>query len=162
MSIERDMGASAASPNTIRFFVPYWICNDCSVPLLYRVVEIEPLEGADVADSLVNTKAAKAAKSGKSSSFKNPLSAAAEATGSRRNIQILETIEDNSPTPGMFSPQDYVGQGGANLFSSRNDAYLSPRVGLAVAAQHSDNFSPGLSLLDLEKKVRKSHFSLTI
>ncbi|KAI3684030.1 hypothetical protein L1987_84552 [Smallanthus sonchifolius] len=153
VSIERDMGASAASPNTIRFFVPYWISNDCSVPLMYRAVEIEPLENVDVADSLVNTKAAKSAKSGKSSSFKNP-SPAAETIGSRRNIQVLEAIEDNSPTPSMFSPQDYVGQGGANLFSSRNDAYLSPRVGLAVAIQHSEKFSPGLSLLDLEKKQR--------
>ncbi|MFS7892238.1 putative vacuolar protein sorting-associated protein [Helianthus anomalus] len=137
VSIERDMGASAASPNTIRLFVPYWICNDCSVPLTYRVVEIEPVENADGAGS----------KSGKSSSFKNPSS-------SKRNIQVLEAIEDNSPTPSMFSPQDYVGQGGANLFSSRNDAYLSPRVGLAVATQHSDIFSAGLSLLDLEKKQR--------
>lgn len=149
MSIERDMGASPASPNTIRFFVPYWISNDCSVPLTYRVVEIEPLENAD-ADSLLNSKASKSGKL----SFKNP-SSAAEA-GSRKNIQILEAIDDTSPTPSMLSPQDYVGRGGANLFSSRNDAYLSPRVGIAVAIQHSDNFSPGLSLLELEKKVR--HF----
>lgn len=145
MSIERDMGASAASPNTIRFFVPYWISNDCSVPLTYRVVEIEPLDNEDVADS------SKAAKSGKSSGFKNP--------PARRNIQVLEAIEDTSPIPSMFSPQDYIGQGGTNLFSTRNDACLSPRVGLAVATQHSENFSAGLSLLDLEKKVRRRHFN---
>ncbi|XP_076932508.1 uncharacterized protein LOC143598077 [Bidens hawaiensis] len=140
VSIERDMGASAASPNTIRFFVPYWISNDCSVPLTYRVVEIEPLDNEDVADS------SKAAKSGKSSGFKNP--------PARRNIQVLEVIEDTGPTPSIFSPQDYIGQGGTNLFSTRNDACLSPRVGLAVATQHSENFSAGLSLLDLEKKQR--------
>ncbi|KAL8205058.1 hypothetical protein R6Q57_010681 [Mikania cordata] len=151
VSIERDMGASVASPNTIRFFVPYWIINDCPVPLAYRVVEIEPLENVGVAGSLVDTKAA---KSGKLISFKNPSSSTAVTTGSRRNIQVLEAIEDESPTPCMFSPQEYVGQGGANLFSSRNDAYLSPRVGLAVATQHSENFSPGLSLIDLEKKQR--------
>lgn len=147
VSIERDMGASPASPNTIRFFVPYWISNDCSVPLTYRVVEIEPLENAD-ADSLLNSKASKSGKL----SFKNPSSAA--EVGSRKNIQILEAIDDTSPTPSMLSPQDYVGHGGANLFSSRNDAYLSPRVGIAIAIQHSDNFSPGLSLLELEKKQR--------
>lgn len=147
VSMEREMGTSAASPNTIRFFVPYWISNDCSVLLTYRVVEIEPLENAD-ADSLLNTKASKSGKS----SIKNP-SSPAEAS-SRRNIQVLEAIEDTSPTPSMLSPQDYVGQGGANLFSSRNDAFLSPRVGIAVATLHSEKFSPGLSLVELEKKQR--------
>ncbi|XP_024982723.1 uncharacterized protein LOC112519038 isoform X5 [Cynara cardunculus var. scolymus] len=148
VSIERDMGASAASPNTIRFFVPYWISNDCSVPLTYRVVEVEPLENAD-ADSLLTTKASKSGK------LKNlPSLADAKLTGSRRNIQVLEAIEDTGSTPSMLSPQDYVGHGGAMLFSSRNDAYLSPRVGIAVAIQHSENFSAGLSLLELEKKQR--------
>ncbi|KAI3743657.1 hypothetical protein L1987_61368 [Smallanthus sonchifolius] len=143
------MGASAASPNTIRFFVPYWISNDCSVPLAYQVVEIEPLEKAG-ADSLVNTKPA---KSGNFLSFKSRSSHPTE-TSSNGNIQVLEAIEDTSPTPSMLSPQDYVGQGGAMLFSSRNDAYLSPRVGLAVATQNSESFSPGLSLIDMEKKQR--------
>lgn len=149
MSIERDLGASAASPNSIRIFVPYWISNDCSVPLTYRVVEIEPLEIAD-AESLLTSKASKSGKSG----VRNPSSSSeGKMSGSRRNIQVLEAIEDTSPTPSMLSPQDYVGHGGANLFSSRNDAYLSPHVGIAVATQHSENFSPGLSLLELEKKV---------
>ncbi|XP_071698618.1 uncharacterized protein [Rutidosis leptorrhynchoides] len=145
VSVERDMGASAASPNTIRFFVPYWISNDCSVPLKYRVVEIEPLDNAD-ADSLLHSKSSKSVKLRNLSSF-------AESS-SRKNIQVLEEIEDTSPTPSMLSPQDYVGHGGANLFSSRNDAYLSPRVGIAVATQHSENYSAGLSLLELEKKQR--------
>ncbi|KAI7737223.1 hypothetical protein M8C21_001546 [Ambrosia artemisiifolia] len=137
------MGASAASPNTIRFYVPYWITNDCSIPLTYQVVEIEPLENA----ALANTKSAKLL------SFKS-LSSSHPETKSSGNIQVLEAIDDTSPTPSMLSPQDYVGQGGAMLFSSRNDSYLSPRVGLAVAIQHSESFSPGLSLLDLEKKQR--------
>nr|XP_043635621.1 uncharacterized protein LOC122606820 [Erigeron canadensis] len=145
--IERDMGASAASSNTIRFFVPYWISNDCSVPLTYRVVEIEPSENADI-ESLPLTKPAKSGKL----SFKNPTSPI--ESGSRKNFQVLEAIEDTSPTPSMLSPHEYVGRGGAMLFSSRNDASLSPRVGIAVATQHSENFSSGLSLLDLEKKQR--------
>ncbi|KAK1425949.1 hypothetical protein QVD17_14616 [Tagetes erecta] len=140
VSIERDIGAFAASPNTIRFFVPYWITNDCSIPLSYGVVEIEPLENAG-AGSLVSTKAAK------SFSLKN-------FNSSRGSIQVIEVIEDASPTPTMLSPQDYVGKGGVMLFSSRSDAYLSPHVGLVVATLHSESFSPGLSLLDLEKKQR--------
>ncbi|KAJ9559357.1 hypothetical protein OSB04_013971 [Centaurea solstitialis] len=148
VSIERDMGASPASPNTIRFFVPYWISNDTEVPLTYRVVEVEPSENADAA-SLLTTKSSKSGKLKISPSLTD-----AKFTGSRRNIQVLEAIEDTSPTPSMLSPQDYVGHGGAMLFSSRNDAYLSPRVGIAVAIQHSENFSDGLSLLELEKKQR--------
>ncbi|KAL7618287.1 hypothetical protein Lser_V15G01600 [Lactuca serriola] len=150
VSIERDMGATAASPNTIRFFVPYWISNDCSIPLTFQVVEIDPSESAD-ADPLPVTKPARSGKF----SFRGTFSLSEpKSTGSRRNIQVLEAIDDTSPTPSMFSPQDYVGQGGNMLFSSRNDAYLSPRVGIAVATQNSDVFSAGLSLLELEKKQR--------
>ena len=150
MSIERDMGATAASPNTIRFFVPYWISNDCSVPLTYQVVEIDPNESAD-ADPLPVTKPARSGQFSFRASFSL---SEPKSTVSRRNIQVLEAIDDTSPTPSMFSPQDYVGQGGSMLFSSRNDAYLSPRVGIAVATHNSDVFSAGHSLLDLEKKVR--------
>lgn len=71
----------------------------------------------------------------------------------KKNIQVLESIEDTSPTPSMLSPQDYVGRGGVSLFSSRNDTYLSPRVAIAVAIQNSDIFGTGVSLLELEKKV---------
>ncbi|CAI9779714.1 unnamed protein product [Fraxinus pennsylvanica] len=150
VSIERDMGGTAAAPKTIRFFVPYWINNDSFLSLAYRVVEIEPLENADV-DSLLVSKAVKSAKS----SFKRPsTSLSGRETGTRKNIQVLEAIEDTSPTPSMLSPQDYIGRGGVSLFSSRNDTYLSPRVGIAVAIRNSENFSPGLSLLELEKKQR--------
>lgn len=143
------MGGTAAAPKTIRFFVPYWINNDSFLPLAYRVVEIEPLESADV-DSLFISKAVKSPKS----AFKHPsTSVVGGQVGMRKNIQVLEAIEDTSPTPSMLSPQDYVGRGGVMLFSSRNDMYLSPRVGVAVAIQNSENFSPGISLLELEKKV---------
>ncbi|CAA0829437.1 calcium-dependent lipid-binding family protein, partial [Striga hermonthica] len=148
VSIERDLGGTAAAPKTIRFFVPYWINNDSFLPLAYRVVEIEPLESAEV-DSLMVSKAVKSAKS--ASKYPSTPVVSRQA-GMRRNIQVLEAIEDTSPVPSMLSPQDYVGRGGVMLFSSRNDMYLSPRVGIAVAMRNSEKFSPGISLLELEKK----------
>ncbi|KAL3812236.1 hypothetical protein ACJIZ3_013504 [Penstemon smallii] len=150
VSIERDFGGTAAAPKTLRFFIPYWIHNESLLSLAYKVVEIEPLESADV-DSLVISKAVKSAKS----AVKYPsTSAVGRQVGMRKNIQVLEAIEDTSPIPSMLSPQDYVGRGGVLLFSSRNDAYLSPRVGISVAIRNSENFSPGVSLLELEKKQR--------
>lgn len=149
VSIERDLGGTAAAPKTIRFFVPYWINNESSLSLTYRVVEIEPIENADV-DSLTISKAVKSAKS--ASKYPSP-SVVGGQVGMRKNIQVLESIEDTSSTPSMLSPQDYIGRGGVMLFSSRNDTYLSPRVGIAVAVQTADNLSPGVSLLELEKKV---------
>ncbi|KAK3025351.1 hypothetical protein RJ639_043860, partial [Escallonia herrerae] len=149
VSIEREMGGTAAAPKTIRFFVPYWLSNDSSLSLAYRVMEIEPLDVADV-DSLMLSKAVKSAKS----AMRGPATLVdGRPINLRRNIQVLEAIEDTSPTPSMLSPQDYVGRGGVMLFSARNDAYLSPRVGIAVAIRNSENFSPGISLLELEKKV---------
>ncbi|KAL3831089.1 hypothetical protein ACJIZ3_019891 [Penstemon smallii] len=150
VSIERDFGGTAATPKTLRFFIPYWIHNESFLSLAYKVVEIEPLESADV-DSLVISKAVKSAKS----AVKYPsTSAVGRQVGMRKNIQVLEAIEDTSPIPSMLTPQDYVGRGGVLLFSSRNDAYLSPRVGISVAIRNSENFSPGVSLLELEKKQR--------
>lgn len=144
VSIERDMGSTTVAPKVVRFFVPYWIINDSSMPLSYRVVEIEPLDNAD-ADNLVfsRTKSAKM------------------STIPRKNVQVLDTIEDTSPSPSMLSPQDYVGRGGVMLFTSRNDAYLSPKVGISVAVRRSDYYSPGISLLELEKKVQKIVFYLS-
>ncbi|KAL8484750.1 hypothetical protein ACS0TY_027161 [Phlomoides rotata] len=150
VSIERDLGGTAAAPKTIRFFVPYWINNESSLSLTYRVVEIEPIENADV-DSLMISKAVKSAKSAVKHSSPSVVGG---QVGMRKNIQVLESIEDTSSTPSMLSPQDYIGRGGVMLFSSRNDTYLSPRVGIAVAVRKSDNFSPGVSLLELEKKQR--------
>ncbi|KAK6779427.1 hypothetical protein RDI58_021611 [Solanum bulbocastanum] len=149
VSVERDMGGTTAAPKTIRFFVPYWISNDSFLYLAYQVVEIEPLESSDV-DSLSLSKAVKSAKL----ALKNPPTSVSRQIGARKNIQVLEVIEDSSPTPSMLSPQHYVGRGGVMLFSSRNDAYLSSRVGIAVALQNSENFSSGISLLELEKKQR--------
>lgn len=149
VSIERDMGGTTAAPKTIRFFVPYWISNESYLSLAYRVVEIEPVESAD-SDSLVLSRASKSAKfasRGSSTSFGR------KQIGPRKTIQVLDSIEDTSPIPSMLSPQDYIGRGGVVLFSSRNDAYLSSRVGISVAIQNSENFSPGISLLELEKKV---------
>ncbi|XP_057475541.1 uncharacterized protein LOC130763619 isoform X1 [Actinidia eriantha] len=150
VSIERDMGGTTAAPKTIRLFVPYWISNDSSLSLAYRVMEIEPLESAE-SDSLLLSKAAKSAKT----ALKSPSNIMDRRhVGLKKNIQVLEAIEDTSPTPSMFSPHDYVGRGGVLLFSSRNDTYLSPRVGIAVAIQNSENYGPGISLLELEKKQR--------
>uniref|UniRef100_A0A7N0UXF0 PH domain-containing protein n=1 Tax=Kalanchoe fedtschenkoi TaxID=63787 RepID=A0A7N0UXF0_KALFE len=144
ISIERDMGANGATPKTIRFFVPYWIVNDSSLLLAYKLVEIEPLENVDI-DSIFLSRT-------KSAKVSNP--SEKRHLGARKNIQVLESIEDTSPMPSMLSPRDYASRSGGMLFPSRSDAYLSPRVGIAVAVQHSENFSPGISLLELESKER--------
>lgn len=142
------MGGTTAAPKTIRFFVPYWISNDSFLSLAYRVVEIEPLEGTDVdSPALAKVKSAKLAMR------TTPGSLLGRQISSPKYVQVLEAIEDTSPVPSMLSPQDYVGRGGVMLFSSRNDSYLSPRVGIAVALHSSENFSAGISLLELEKKV---------
>ena len=149
MRIERDMGENSAAPKTIRFFIPYWISNDSSLSLAYQVVEIEPVDNADV-DSLLLSRAVKSAKT----ALKSPMNSMERRhPGGRKTIQVLEVIEDTSPTPSMLSPQDYAGRSGVNLFPSRNEAHLSPRVGISVAIRHSENFSPGISLFELENKV---------
>ncbi|KAK4405432.1 putative vacuolar protein sorting-associated protein 13A [Sesamum angolense] len=101
VSIERDLGGSAAAQKTIRFFVPYWIGNNSFLPLAYRVVEIEPLEGADV-DSLLISQDVKSEKSAL-----------------------------------RYPSTSVVGR----------------QVGIAVAIRNSENFSPGVPLLELEKRV---------
>ncbi|XP_074383059.1 uncharacterized protein LOC141724723 isoform X2 [Apium graveolens] len=150
VSIERDVGGTIAAPKTVRFFVPYWISNDSSLPLAYQVVEIEPLEASD----LNSLQRSKTGRFGSAATRSPSISADRNPFGSRKNLQVLEVIEDTSPTPSMLSPQDYVGRGGVMLFSSRNDNYLSPRVGITVSVRDSENYSPGISLLDLEKKQR--------
>lgn len=148
--IEHDMGGTTAAPKTIRFFVPYWIVNDSSLPLAYRVVEVEPLENVDT-DSQILSKAVKSAKM----ALKSPTNSTEKKhSAPRRNIQVLEVIEDTSPFPCMLSPQDNAGRSGVTLFQSQKDSYVSPRVGIAVAMRHSQIFSAGISLLDLEKKER--------
>ncbi|KAM7259519.1 hypothetical protein ACFE04_015260 [Oxalis oulophora] len=136
VNIERDMGATSAASKTIRFFVPYWITNDSFLPLTYRVVEIESSENADV-ESHSLSRSFKSART----AFKHPINSMdRKFSGSRRDIQVVESIEDISPIPSMLSPQDSAGRSG--------------RFGLAVAIRQSDYFSPGISLLELEKKER--------
>ncbi|KAK6930330.1 Vacuolar protein sorting-associated protein 13, DH-like domain [Dillenia turbinata] len=148
VSIERDMGTTSAATKTIRFFVPYWIVNDSPLPLSYQLVEIEPTENAST-DTLLLSRAVKSAIS---ASKTNSLDR--RSFGPKKNIQVLEIIEDESPMPSMLSPQDYMARSGLALFPSRGDAYLSPKVGISVAIHHSDTYSPGISLLELENKER--------
>lgn len=156
MNIESDMGGSTVAPKTIRFFVPYWISNNSSLPLAYRVVEIESSDNAEI-DSKSLSRTVKSAKT----TLKNPTySIDRRHSGSRRNIQVVEVIEDTSPVPSMLSPQDSAGRSGVMLFPSQKDSYVSSRVGIAVAIRSSEIYSPGISLLELEKKVIASLFSL--
>lgn len=158
VSIERDMGGTSAAPKTIRFFVPYWIMNDSSLPLAYRVMEIEPSDSTEM-DSNSLSRAVKTART----ALKNPtLTMDRKHSGPRRNIRVLEVIEDNSPMPSMLSPQDSAGRSGVMLFTSQKDAYPSPRVGIAVAIRNSEIYSPGISLLELEKKVIVSAIEMAI
>lgn len=143
MSIDRDLGGNGAAPKTITFFVPYWIVNDSSRLLSYKLVEIEPLDNVDI-DSIFLSQA---------KSPKNENSPQKGHLGERKNIQLLEAIEDTSPMPSMLSPKNYASRRGGMLFPSRSDAYLSPRVGISVAVEPSENFSPGVSLVELENKV---------
>lgn len=133
MSIECDLGGTNAAPKIIRFFVPYWIVNDSSLSLAYRVVEMESLDSGD--SSILRS---------------------AKHSVPRKNVQVLDVIADTSPTPSMLSPQDYIGRGNVHLFTARDDTCLSPKVGIAVATCDSENFGPGISLIELEKKVVKS------
>ncbi|KAL6002796.1 hypothetical protein ACLOJK_023018 [Asimina triloba] len=150
VSIERDLGGTSAAPKRIRLFVPYWIVNDLSLSLAYRVVEIEPIDSTDT-DSLLISRAVKSAKL----ALKDPTnSIGGKNLSSRRNIQILETMEDINPIPVMLSPQDYISRSGLLPFSSQSEAFLSPRLGIAVAIRHSEHYSPGISLLELENKER--------
>ncbi|TQE02763.1 hypothetical protein C1H46_011592 [Malus baccata] len=150
VSIEREMGGTTVAPKTIKFFVPYWITNDSSISLAYRVVEVEPSDNADT-DSLMLSREVKSA----TPALRSPTNSRdRKHSATRRNIQVLEVIEDTSPVPNMLSPQDYASRSGASLFPSQKDVYLSSRVGLSVAMHHSEIYSPGISLFELEKKER--------
>ncbi|XP_077211040.1 calcium-dependent lipid-binding family protein isoform X2 [Tasmannia lanceolata] len=151
VSIERDFGGTNAAPKTIRLFVPYWIINDSSLPLAYRVVEVEPLDNTET-DSLSLSRAVKSPKV----ALKRPKNSTDGGNpSSMKNIQILETIEDSTPTPIMLSPQDYMSRSGILTFPLRSDASsLSHRVGIAIALCRSEHYSPGISLMELEKKER--------
>ncbi|KAJ3675683.1 hypothetical protein LUZ60_004725 [Juncus effusus] len=149
VSIERDTGRSDAAPKSVRIFVPYWIENDCALPLSYRMVLVEPSENSDN-DSLLLGRAVKSAKLALRYSSK---ALDKRASSSRRNVEILESIEDSSnPSCVMLSPQDYLNR--SSPFQSRNENVTTTRVGISVGVGNSNNFSPGVSLLELETKER--------
>lgn len=148
VSIERDLGGTTAAPKTLRFFVPYWIANDSPLSLAYRVVAMEAFDTADP-DHLPLSRAVKSARIG----LKSPtMTMDRRYSVSRKNIKVLEEIDETTPTPSMLSPQDYAGLRGIVPFPSHTDAYPSPRVGISVAIQHSEKYCPGISLLELEKQ----------
>lgn len=149
MNIERDMGGSDTATKIVRFFVPYWISNDTSLQLVYRVVEIEPL-GNVQSETVSMTKTVKSANLPLKHS---PKTIDAPISTPRKDSQILERIEDSGRSIVMLSPQDYMGRSGILTFSSRNDPSLSPRVGVSVAVRDSEYFSTGISLTELENKV---------
>ncbi|KAG9446693.1 hypothetical protein H6P81_012821 [Aristolochia fimbriata] len=150
VSIERDLGGTNAATKMIRLFVPYWIANDSHLQLEYRLVEVEPVEDIE-ADSRSLSRAVKSAKL----ALKRPIvSSDGKDSGSKKNVQLLEAIEELSLTPVMLSPQDYLTRSSLMSFPSRNDTFLSPRIGIAVSLHRSDYFSPGISLLELENKER--------
>ncbi|KAJ1696999.1 hypothetical protein LUZ63_005511 [Rhynchospora breviuscula] len=150
VSVERDTGRSNAAPKTVRIFVPYWIRNDSALHLSYRIVEVEPLESTDT-DSQLLTRAVKSAKLALRYSSK---ALDRRGSSSRRNVQILESIEDSNPNCIMLSPQDYLNRSVVLPFQSRGDTFATARVGISVAIGNSTYFSPGISLLELETKER--------
>ncbi|KAL0925485.1 hypothetical protein M5K25_003821 [Dendrobium thyrsiflorum] len=147
VSVEYDMGGTDAAPKSVRLFVPYWICNDSSVPLSYRIEEVDPLDNLD-AESLATARVVKSAKFTLKHSSK---SIDRRPSNSRGNSGILEVIDDFNPNCVMLSTQDYIGQGGASSFSSSSDGLLSTRVGISVAVHNSERYSSGISFTDLER-----------
>jgi vacuolar protein sorting-associated protein 13A/C len=96
VSLEHDFGGTTASAKIVLLIVPYWLRNDASLPLAYRLVEIEPHSGS-TGDTTWFTRAAKAAKQ-----------AARRPThpGIKKALQLinyLERVEDMAGTPVMLS-----------------------------------------------------------
>ncbi|KAG0489289.1 hypothetical protein HPP92_008100 [Vanilla planifolia] len=148
VSVEYDMGGSDGAPKSVRFFVPYWIRNDTPTPLSYRIVEVDPLDNLE-ADSHSISRTVKSAKFAFKHSSK---SIDRKFSSSRKSLRILELIDDFHPNCVMLSPQDYMGHAGGSSFSSNNDVLSTARVGISVAVYHSEAYSPGISLIDLERK----------
>lgn len=141
MSIERDLGGNIAAPKTVRLFVPYCINNDMRIPLNYRIVEIGSIYNGEP-ESPSMMKSVKSAKL-----MLRHIPSFVDKRNSSFKRSILEIIEGPSPSSVMLSPLDYISH---PLF---NEPGVSPRVGIAVAAYCSENFSPGISLYELENKV---------
>ncbi|XP_062223332.1 uncharacterized protein LOC133922148 [Phragmites australis] len=152
VSVEHDLGASDAAPKTLRLFVPYWIKNHSSIPLSYRIVEVEPTQSSD-ADSLSKPDSlGRPVKSSKFSLRYSSKSLARRGTVSQRNMQILEVIEDCSTNYVMISPQDYMSRS-SGMRSESGDKNFSPaRIAISVAVSSCTQYSIGVSLFELESK----------
>ncbi|KAI4370200.1 hypothetical protein MLD38_018571 [Melastoma candidum] len=150
LRVEYDMGGNHAATKSIRFFVPYWITNDTSLPLAYRTVEVDSTDNNADADSIILSRAVKSAKI----ALRNPSYSMDRRFSFQKNsLHVLEIIEDSSPLPSMLSPQDY-GSRGSSIFQSQKDSYPATKVGIAVAVRNSNVFSQGISLYALENKER--------
>jgi vacuolar protein sorting-associated protein 13A/C len=152
VSLEHDFGGSNEAAKIIRLFVPYWLLNDASLPLAYRLVEIEPDRGLG-GDATWLTRAAKAAKQ----AARRPNHAGARKVMQiNRVVQHLECIEDLQGTPVMLSLQAYSDHmSGLSLSSRSEDGLLSPRLGLSVAIAQSNVFNHALSFRDFENSMER-------
>ncbi|KAH9312827.1 hypothetical protein KI387_027862 [Taxus chinensis] len=151
VSLERDFGETNAAAKSVRLFVPYWICNDASLPLAYRLVEIEPSDSSE-ADTFLLPRTIKA---GKQTSDSPSKTIKKRKTSLHKVVQRLEDLEDLNGMPVMLSPQTYSYRTGFSPFSPRDEKnLLSPRLGISVAILRSNNYSPGISLCDFEDKER--------
>ncbi|KAG0568137.1 hypothetical protein KC19_7G189300 [Ceratodon purpureus] len=152
VSLEHDFGGSSASAKIVRLFVPYWLRNDASLPLAYRLVEIEP-HSSSTGDTTWLTRAAKAAKQ----AARRPTHPGVKKTLQlNRVVNYLERVEDMTGTPVMLSLQAYSDRiGGLSLSSRSEDGLLSPRLGLAIAVTNSKVFSRALSFRDFESNMER-------
>lgn len=127
MSLEHDFGGSSAAAKIVRLFVPYWLQNDASLPLAYRLVEIEP-NSDSTGDTTWLTRATKAAKQ----AARRPThSGAKHAPQLNKVVSYFENVEDMTGTPVMLSLQAYSDRlGGLSLSSRSEDGLLSPRLGV--------------------------------
>ncbi|XP_059076567.1 uncharacterized protein LOC131042467 isoform X2 [Cryptomeria japonica] len=151
VSLERDFGETNAAAKSVRLFVPYWVCNDASLPLAYRLVEIEPSDSSEADTFLIP----RAIKAGKQASDNPSKTIRKRKTSLHKVVQILEELEDLNGMPVMLSPQTYSHRSGFLPFSPRDEKnLLSPRLGISVAILKSNSYSLGISLSDFEDKER--------
>ncbi|XP_015689233.1 uncharacterized protein LOC102707936 [Oryza brachyantha] len=152
VSVEHDLGASDAATKTLRLFVPYWIKNNSSVPLSYRIVEVEPTENSD-ADTLTRPDSlSRAAKSSKFSLRYSSKSLVRRGPVAQRNVHILEAIDHCSTDYVMLSPQDYMNRSAGRRFESQDSNFSPARVAICVAVGSCKQYSVGVSLSELENK----------
>ncbi|KAL6841988.1 hypothetical protein ACP4OV_028188 [Aristida adscensionis] len=151
VSVEHDLGASDAAPKTLRLFVPYWIKNHSSIPLSYRIVEVESTESSD-AESISKPDSLRPLKSSKFSIKYSSKSLVRRATIAQRNTQILEVIEDCSTNYVMLSPQDYMNRSASMRSEIRDNNFSPARIAISVAVASCTQYSIGVSLFELENK----------